>query len=203
MKKSLLCLLLAVALVLPVVPIFADDDLNLELIPKVGWLFTPEMTGKVNGDKQSFSKDSTFSIGADLFFDMENNMFLGGGLVWGNNHKINESDNKFGFMNIYVALKYKVLINGNEEAPVYLYPLVNLGVGFPSSEVDTPLGTNFKMTTGFYWGAGIGFEFCNIILEGIYGCDYSTIKFDNESGSLENNVTYTAFRINLGYKFNL
>lgn len=202
MKKSLLGLLLAVALVLPVVPAFANDDSNLELIPKVGWLFTPEATFKHGSDKESTSKDSTFSVGADLFFDMENNLFLGFGLVWGNMNKFaSNADNKMGFMNIYAALKYKVLVNGNEEVPVYLYPLVNLGIGVPSYEIS-PSPADYEMTPGFYWGVGAGVEFFNIILEAIYGCNYATEKFRNPN-NIENDITYTAFRINVGYRFEL
>lgn len=199
MKKSLLGLLLAIALVLPATVVFADEETNLELVPKVGYLFTPEVTSK--GD--SISNESTFSLGADLFFDMENNLFLGCGLVWGNTHKIGTNDNKMGFMDIYAALKYKFLMNANEEAPIYLYPLVNLGIGVPSWEVSTFNVSNYELTPSFYWGLGAGVEICNIIVEAIYGCNYSTQKYDSSTGSHSENFTYTAFRINVGYRFEL
>ena len=54
MKKILTAVLLAVALVAPA---FASDT-DLELIPKIGYLFSPEVTWKADGRSVSDSKDS-------------------------------------------------------------------------------------------------------------------------------------------------
>jgi len=76
MKRIFAVLFLAIALVSPALA----EDMNLELIPKIGYLFSPEVTQKID-TTNSHSKDSTISIGADLFFDMQNNLFLGFGLM--------------------------------------------------------------------------------------------------------------------------
>ncbi|MCR4663103.1 MAG: porin family protein [Endomicrobiaceae bacterium] len=197
MKKILTAVLLAVALV---VPAFAADDTNLELIPKIGYLFSPEVTMKDGGRTISSSKESALSLGAELFFDMQNNFFLGVGLVWGQNHKIDSNlDNKIGFTNLYAALKYKLLVNDSQDDPCFVYPLLHLGIGLPGWEYSGPV-RNFEIEGGFYWGLGVGGEFKNIILELIYGCDYATQKGD---GMKSIDLSYTAFRINVGYKFNL
>jgi hypothetical protein len=205
MKKLAVVMLLAVLFCLPVVPVFAGEKINLELIPKVGWLIKPEFTTKIYGKKYSDGKDSSFSAGADVFVDLKNNMFAGVGFMWGSNHKLDSEKNKYGFTNIYAAFKYKFLVNNNEECPLYLYPLVQLGLGLPSCDMSsTP--ANFKKTPGFYWGVGLGVEFHNIILEAIYGCDYAKMKWDEDDKSLgtqRRDYSYTAFRINIGYKFNL
>ena len=205
MKKLAVVMVLAVVFCLPVVSVFAGERTNLELIPKVGWLIKPEFTAKLNGKKDSYSKDSAFSAGADLFLDLKNNMFAGVGFMWGNNHKVSDNryqnKNKYGFTNIYATFKYKFLVNNNEENPLYLYPLAQLGVGLPSYKLDsTP--SNFKMTPGLYWGVGVGVEYYNVIFEAIYGCNYATMKWD-DSRAVKGDYTATAFRLNVGYKFSL
>lgn len=200
MKKSILAMLLAVALIAPV---FAVEDTSLELIPKVGYLFSPTLTS--DKDNKDYSKDSAFSIGADMFFDMDNNIFVGVGLMYGTIHKTDkDSDAKFGFTNIYAALKYKFLANDNQEDPLYVYPLLNLGYGVAGYEVEMPAEVkNYTIDGGFYWGLGVGGEYKNIILEFIYGCNYATAKYTSPYINYSSDSSYKAFRINVGYKFNL
>jgi hypothetical protein len=193
MKKFLTAVFLAAALVAPA---FASDT-DLELIPKLGYLFSPEVTLKADGQSVSDSKDSAISFGAELFFDMQNNFFLGGGLIWAENHKFTEGDMKVGFTNVYAAAKYKLLASGSEEDPFYLYPLVQIGAGLPGWEYSGML-RDFEVAGGFYWGLGIGGEVKNIVIELIYGCNYATMKASNAK---DTDMTYTAFRINVGYKF--
>lgn len=194
MKKIFVTLFLAVALV---VPVFATDDTDLELIPKIGYLFSPEITA----DSNSTSNESAISLGVDLFFDMQNNFFLGAGLVWGQNHKEDDvSDKKVGFTNAYAALKYKFLVNGSETDPFYIYPLAQIGFGMPGWDVSGYF-SDYKIDGGFYWGLGIGGEIKNIIVEFIYGCNYATEKYSFDHHDFSQDFTYTAFRINVGYKF--
>ena len=189
MKKLVVALFLAVALV---VPALADTD--LELIPKIGYLFSPEITA----DSHSFSDESGFSLGLELFFDMQNNFFLGAGLIWGQNTKYDSNvDEKIGFTNLYAAAKYKVLVNGSEDDPFYFYPFAQLGVGLPGWEYSGFI-RDYEIDGSLYWGLGVGAEIKNIILEFMYGCNYATRKGANVGNS---DFTYTAFRINVGYKF--
>ena len=194
MKKIFAVLFLTAALVVPALA----DDTDLELIPKIGYLFSPEVTAKANGNTVSDSADSAISIGAELLFDMQNNFFLGAGLIWGQNHKVDsKSDNKIGFTNLYAALKYKCLVNGSEDDPFFVYPLLHLGIGLPGWEYSGGIW-NYEIEGGFYWGIGVGGEIKNIIIELIYGCNYATQKGDNIKST---DLSYTAFRINLCYKF--
>jgi len=192
MKKIFAAFVLAAALVAPALA----SDTNLELIPKIGYLFSPEVTAKIDGKTVSNSEDSAISIGADLFFDMENNFFLGIGLVWGQNTKFDKHvDEKIGFTNLYAAIKYKFDINGSG---YFIYPLLQLGLGIPGWEASGPW-SDYEINGGFYWGLGVGGEFSNVIVELIYGCNYATRKISGHS----DDFSCTAFRINVGYKFNL
>ena len=198
MKKIFAILFLAIALVSPALA----EDMNLELIPKIGYLFSPEVTQKID-TTNSHSKDSTISIGADLFFDMQNNLFLGFGLMWGQNHKFNSaSNNKIGFTNIYGALKYKFLLNASQDEPLFLYPLIQLGFGIPGWEYNG-YQKDYIIEGRVYWGIGIGGEYKNIILEFLYGCNYAAEKYVLSNRNIENDLSYTAFRITAGYKFEL
>lgn len=196
MKRIFAVLFLAIALVSPALA----EDMNLELIPKIGYLFSPEVTQKID-TTNSHSKDSTISIGAELFFDMQNNLFLGFGLMWGQNHKFNSaSNNKIGFTNIYGALKYKFLVNDSKDEPLFLYPLIQLGFGVPGWEY-IGYQQDYIIEGRVYWCIGVGGEYKNVILEFIYGCNYAAEKYVLANREIENDCTYTAFRINVGYKF--
>jgi hypothetical protein len=186
MKKIITALFLAVTLVAPAL---AD---GMELIPKIGYLFSPEITI----DGHSASKDSAISIGAELFFDMQNNFFLGAGLIWGQNTKFDKyADEKIGFTNLYAAAKYKFEIN---DSNCFIYPLFQIGFGMPGWEASGDFH-DYELDSGFYWGAGIGAEISNIVIDFIYGCNYATRKINGHS----DDFSYTAFRINVGYKFDL
>ena len=53
--------------------------------------------------------------------EIQNNFFLGGGLIWGQNTKYNDKiDEKIGFTNLYAAIKYKFEIN---DSNCFIYPL--------------------------------------------------------------------------------
>lgn len=201
MKKSLLVILMAVFIAAPV---FAKNtDVNLELTPKIGYLFSPETTMKIDGKNMSSSNESAISLGVDILFDMKHNFFLGAGIMWGNTVKVSkDSNNKIGFTNVYATAKYKLLVNAKQEDPLFLYPLVQLGIGSPSYEYSGPI-KDFEINSGLYWGIGAGCEYKNIILEFIYGCNYAVVNGKFFGKDYEETLSYTAFRINAGYKFNL
>ena len=196
--KILTVLFLTISLVVPVLA----EDMNLELIPKIGYLFSPEVTQKIE-TTNSHSKDSAISIGAELFFDMQNNLFLGFGLMWGQHHKFHSvSNNKIGFTNLYGALKYKFSINNSQNELLFIYPLIQLGFGIPGWEFNGYY-KDYTMEGRVFWGIGVGGEYKNVILEFIYGCNYAAEKYVLAGRDIENDFTYTAFRINAGYKFDL
>ena len=66
MKKSILTLLLAVALVAPV---FAVEKGSMEVVGKVGYIIEPLlMETEVDTDTYTLNTESTFSLGADFYY---------------------------------------------------------------------------------------------------------------------------------------
>lgn len=216
MKKLFATLFLIVTLITPVL---AENDKILEVIPKVGYVFSPEITPK---EGSSVSAGSLLSIGAEIFFDTKINLFLGVGGMWGQDTSVRHSDLDMGFINLYSEAKYKFLINISKRESLFVYPLLQLGVGFPSwSATNSIYAWEVEIVPGFYWGTGIGVEYRNVVIEFIYGCNYSKNrhkeyirKVDNHGtedpsddtttfvvANIEDPFSYTAFRINIGYKF--
>ena len=203
MKKLFATLFLIAAIT---TPILAEKDNNLEVIPKIGYVFSPEITPK---EGPSVSAGSLLAIGAEIFFDTKINLFLGVGGMWGQETHVNHSGLDIGFTNIYSEAKYKFLINIYKEESLFVYPLLQLGVGFPSWNISSSIyGKDDTIVPGFYWGTGVGVEYRNIVLEFIYSCNYSKYKYkqledDDSFSNKEDPFSYTAFRIHVGYKFNL
>ena len=195
MKKLSVTLFLIVALIIPV---FAENDKFFEFIPKIGYVLSPELTPQ---EGPSVSAGSLLSLGADLFFDTKTNLFFGIGGMWGQDTTIKHSNTDLGFINLYGQAKYKFLINISKRESFFVYPLLQLGVGFPSWNVPySDYNKEITFVSGFYWGTGIGVEYRNIVIEYIYGCNYSKHRY-KEITIEETPFSYTAFRINVGYKF--
>ena len=198
MKKLFVTLFLVTIFTIPAL---ARD---MELIPKLGFLFSPELTQRPGGKSISTSKDSAVSLGGELFLDMDKNFFLGIGIMYGQIHKFTgNSSNKIGFSNIYVELKRKFLVNNLNDNSLFIYPLIQVGYGIPDWKYNG-YQIGYKIEGQFYWGLGVGCEYRNVIFELIYGCNYAAEKYiTTDIKNFNNNLTYTAFRINVGYKFNL
>lgn len=200
MKKLLVSLLLSVIII---APCFAH---TVELIPKVGYLFSPETTIYcTRGSNLTYSDESAISVALDLYFDMETDLFVGFGLAWADKTKIvEEQDVKVGYTNFYIQVKYKFLLNSNRKDPFFVYPFAQLGFALPSYSCDLPnTFERYDILVGLYWGVGVGLEYKNIILECLYSCNYSSRDVVENSVKYNDNITYTSLRINLGYKFSL
>lgn len=199
MKRNLLVLLLAVVMAVPALAV------EMEIIPKVGYLFTPKLSGKGG----SSDKESSFSVGADYMFKIaKTNLFVGPGFTWNSKHKVQSDNNapKCGFTNIYATAKYKF-----EAEEVNIYPFLQLGLGISNiddyeliSESGTKRETEkLEFSSGSYYGIGVGAEYKNIILELLYGWnigDYTYKENRHEGGLIVHSketktYTYSAFRV--------
>ena len=205
MKRSLLVLFLTVVVS---VPTFA-----MEIIPKVGYLFSPGLHFK----KISYNKASSFSAGADFMFQMgKTGLYIGPGFAWNQKHQVVDvRETKFGFTNIFANAKYKF-----KAGEVDLYPFFQLGLGisnidkFNEAEVELENihARKEKFSGGVYYGIGFGAEYKNIVFELLYSCNFGGYTYEREhwfEGHLmeyekhTETVTYSAFRIQIGYKFSL
>ncbi len=209
MKRNLLVLLLAVVMAVPALAV------EMEIIPKVGYLFTPKLTA-TGGNGSNLYKESSFSFGADYFFKIgRTNLFIGPGLMWNSKHKVQLNDGpKFGFTNIYATAKYKF-----NAGKVNIYPFLQLGLGVSnvddfeliSREEGISEKDKFEFNSGAYYGIGVGAEYKNIVLELLYGWNIGDLIHKNDVSregyhryvKETKTYTYSAFRVQVGYKFSL
>ena len=183
--------------VVMVVPTFA-----MEIIPKVGYLFSPGLHFK----KISYNKASSFSAGADFMFQMgKTGLYIGPGFTWNHEHKIIDfSNSKFCSTNIFATTKYKFKAGGD----VNLYPFLQVGLGVCNIDSFKIIDlTREFWSCGIYYGLGFGAEYKNIIFELLYSWnkgEFTDKNFgQNYFFSVTKNFTYSAFRIQVGYKFSL
>ena len=199
MKKSLLALLLAVALVLPVVPAFAADEGAMELDIKAGLTLMPKVDQEgTNGDMES-----AFLAGVDFFYYVMPELAVGAGVTNIFNAKAKDAigDPKIGFTNIYAQAKY-VFETGND---IFnnVYPLIQIGYGIMNLDAN---GLDAD-SNGICWGIGVGTTIKeNFIFELVYFQNKGTIAasgYDPYFGSykLTSDITYSALAVKVGYKF--
>jgi len=191
MKKSLLAMLLAVAMAAPAFAI-------MELDAKVGYIVEPTVvqTG-ANEYKCGYSQDPSYSIGVDLYVYLIDSIGIGGGLSYIFDSKFDghlSEDAKLGSANAFVAIKPILAENGLVDK---VYLLGQLGMGVTNYNGDKK---DFS-ETGLYWGAGFGIEKWCIIVEVLYSVNY----WDHSGSEWDSGWSFTNRRlaINAGLKFGL
>lgn len=213
MKKSLLVLLLALALVTPV---FATDKGDMEIVGKLGLNLNPKVEASgsfvdVGAFNPYFTGDSDVNmsvlIGAEFFYYLNKNVALGVGI--NNNFNADLKDMKdygldykgeVGFTNFYFAVKPKIELESKVFNSVYFLGQIGYGLfRFDGHEYGEADGN------GLYWGIGAGTEiYKNFIVELLYSFNYGSIKLKEEFGGDETaDLTYKIFTLNIGYKFSL
>ena len=133
MKKGLLALLLTVAMV---VPAFAVEKGSMEIVPKVGYVIEPLIMEDYYGDYYGCKQESTFSLGADFYYYVMNNLGAGVGVNYVFDSKFKESwdtQDSLGATNIYVAVKPVFELQENKFIDK-IYFLGQLGYGMTRYE---------------------------------------------------------------------
>ena len=195
MKKGLLAVLLAVALVAPV---FAVEKGSMEIVPKVGYVIEPLIMEDYYGDYYGCKQESTFSLGADFYYYVMNNLGAGVGVNYVFDSKFKEiwdTQDSLGATNIYVAVKPVFELQENKFIDK-IYFLGQLGYGMTRYE-DKEFYSEKYNENGLYWAIGAGVEKCNIVVELVYSVNYFEIEDWNES------FTNRRTAINAGYKFSI
>ena len=195
MKKGLLAVLFALAIVAPV---FAAEKGSMEVDGKLGVLFSPTFKMEAMGESESGDFKTTFSLGADFFYYVETNIAIGAGLEYVVPSEADDSDGalKYGTTNLFVQAKYDFVI----ENDVFnnIYPIVQLGYGINSISGD--YADMVDMKNGLYWGIGVGTTIKeNFIVELLYAFNYGEI--DPKEAPFTADTTYKAFKLKIGYKF--
>ena len=191
MKKSLLAVLLVAALVLPVVPAFAADNGAMELDVKVGFNLMSNV--KVD-DWADFdeSVDPAFTAGVDFFYYVMPQLAIGAGIGYDFNSKINDTDWKAGWTNLYAQAKY-VFETGNDICN-NVYPLLQIGYGILNVDGD---GAEVD-SNGIYWGIRVGTTIKECyVFELLYSQNNASMKSFPSSADLK----YSTLQLKVGYKF--
>ncbi len=196
MKKLLAAMFLAVAMVAPAFAVMEFDV-------KAGYIIEPTVTETgPNEYKCTYSQDPSYSVGADLYFFVIDclGIGVGGSYIFdsdfdGKKWKGLVEDVKSGSTNIYATVKPVLAENGMVDR-VYLVGQLGMGITEFSSDVDD---YNFS-ENGLYWGAGLGIEKANILVELLYSVNYWE---HNDDLAWNKGWSYTTRRIavNVGYKF--
>ncbi|MBO7431931.1 MAG: outer membrane beta-barrel protein [Elusimicrobia bacterium] len=196
MKKGLLALLLTVAMV---VPAFAVEKGSMEIVPKVGYVIEPLIMEDYYGDYYACKQESTFSLGADFYYYVMNNLGAGVGVNYVFDSKFKEpwdTQDSLGATNIYVAVKPVFELQENKFIDK-IYFLGQLGYGMTRYEDKEYFSPEKYNENGLYWAIGAGVEKCNIVVELVYSVNYFEIEDWNES------FTNRRTAINAGYKFSI
>lgn len=162
MKKSLLAMLLAVALVAPV---FAVEKGAMQLDIKAGIPISQKL--KIEYKEYNVNLDSdmkqTFSLGADFFYYVGSNIAVGAGIDHIFNSEIKYDlgtpvTDKLGYTNIYVQAKYDFILNNDFFNNIY--PIVQIGYGILHENFDksdyVPSDMSYESENGLYWAIGVG-----------------------------------------------
>jgi opacity protein-like surface antigen len=198
MKKLLSVVLLAVALV---VPAFAAEKGSMEIDGKLGVLFSPTMKMEAGGYSQDGDFKTTFSLGADFFYYVEEAIAVGAGLEYVVPSEADNSDGslKYGTTNLFVQAKYDFAV----ENDIFnnIYPILQLGYGINSASGDMADVVDVK--NGLYWGIGVGTTIKeNFIVELLYAFNYGKVESKGIVPMPDSiDTTYKAFRLKVGYKF--
>lgn len=205
MKKSLLAMLLAVAIVAPV---FAAEKGSMEIDGKLGYVFSPSAKvelSSIGGGDLDVDFKSTFSLGADFFYYLEKEIALGFGLE----HVFTSECDKFngessvpsdlvkvGTTNLFVQAKYDIALKNDIFNNIY--PIVQLGYGIINLDGQYTKMINAK--NGLYWGIGLGTTIKqNIIVELFYSVNNGDIELKGAPYKFD--LTYKTFKLKVGYKF--
>ncbi len=197
MKKSILAVLLAVSLA---VPVFASEKKDMELDVKLGYTLDNNVKLYLSDGTDSGSTDKGCILGTDFYYYAASNFALGLGMNYIFDSKADYGwSDKYGFTNVYLAFKPKLDLDSDIIDSFYF--IGQIGYGFFRFEYDnTNDGASPSVENGLYWGLGVGLEILNdFILEIIHSFNYGYVKFDNS----RNDMRYSVLSINAGYKFKL
>ena len=189
MRKGLLALLLAVALVAPV---FAADQGAMELDIKAGFNLMANIDVDGEGDADV---DPAFTAGVDFFYYVMPQLAIGAGVSYVFNSKIDDSgpgDPKIGWTNLYAQAKY--VFDLGDDLFNNIYPLVQVGYGILRLDPDDiDIDSN-----GLYWGIGVGttIKEC-VVLELLYSNANATLGKSPHTSDLK----YKTVQLKVGYKF--
>ena len=210
MKKGLLAVLLAVALVTPVFAAKGDMFVNAKLGLGVNNSYSFDFDAMFNVDEfkdQYYKSDMEMpvSIDAEFFYGLMDNLSVGLGInyVFDSNTKSEENffmygKQKVGLTNIYLAVKPEAKIESNIFSSIYL--IGQIGLSFGRYDIAS-ISSDTK--SGLYLGLGLGTTIKDCVIVELV-CSSSNFTIEKEQISINDvDIQYTATTLNIGYKFAL
>ena len=199
MKKSLLAVLLAVALVAPAFAAKGDMSIDGKLGIGVSNSAKTSGEGKSSDVSFGFEAKTPFSIGAEFFYGLMDNLSVGFGANYISDSEVDYDGMtiKSGTTNIYVAVKPEAKIESNIFSSIYAVGQLGLAMvrmdGSGGDWIDS-------IDNGIYLGAGLGVTIKDVVfVEFIFSSSNGAGKYEGRTI----NVQYTATTFNIGYKFAL
>lgn len=196
MKKIILSLiLLTIALVSPV---FATEAGDMEILGKVGYTLDTNVKLFYDGGDSGSTKKN-FTVGTDFYFYVNSQVAMGFGVnnIFDSTAEYGAED-EYGFTNVYLSIRPKMDVDSDIIESFYF--IAQAGYGFfrfdnDDSYYDLPAPST---NNGFYWGIGIGVEIVyDFFLEFMHSFNYGSVISEGSTYD----VTYSAFSLNVGYKF--
>ena len=227
MRKSILAVLLAVALVAPAfaastakkaVKQETKKESKFDIVGKLGVLVAPSFDSPYDNPSLCYNRyagnaDSTFAIALEGYYKLDEKLSVGLGISYGFESKLSANGDvnafyddgkaKLGFTNIYLSVK------PNLSESIYAIGQIGYGISHGSfydsyNGYYTPEQT-FKVDGGgVYFGLGAGVEYKSFLFEVLYSINTATFKEKYcYSAGTEEIFTYSAFNVNVGYKFSI
>ena len=207
MKKSLLAVLLAVAMVVPAFA--AKGDISVDAKVGLGVSNSFKLMG-IDGESdawEGFKAKTPFSVGADFFYGISDiiSVGLGANYIFDAETKMNvghgmEEKFKSGTTNIYVAVKPEFKIESDIFSNIYLIGQIGLAMNRASIDVPEYFSETIDIDNGLYLGAGFGTTIKDcVIVELLFSSSNGSAAMDGDFGD----VQYTATTFSVGYKFNI
>ena len=195
MKKIILTVVLSA---LFIAPTFASEAGDMEILGKIGYTLDTNVKLFYNGGDSGSTKQN-FTLGTDFYFYVNSQVAMGFGV----NHVFDSTaeygaDDKYGFTNVYLAVRPKMDVDSDIINSFYF--VAQAGYGFfrfdnDDSYYDLPAPST---NNGFYWAIGIGVEIVyDFFLEFTHSFNYGSVISEGSTYD----VTYSAFALNVGYKF--
>ncbi len=189
--------------------------LKLEISPSAqintsGSLSSLSLPDPVSFDGAQYADNTGINVAAEYYYYFFNFLGVGGGFK----QQFSRHVDRFGdvaISNLYVSIKPKLKLKPAEgsKCTEFVYLIAQGGFGFLNNDFEiqdvNKNAVPTKTESGLYYGAGLGFQLNNFIIECIFSVNEAKIKGDGDmagnpvSGTLD--ASYASTNLNVGYRF--
>jgi len=228
MKKSILAVLLAVALITPAFAATSakknektvskqetKKETKFDIVGKLGLSVVSNYNSSFcwSPDENTYEGNSSnaFAIAIEGYYKLDEKLSVGLGLSYGFESELSspydatyfpyEDKAKLGFTNIYLSVKPSL------SESIYAIGQIGYGISHGSFYDDLNMYGNVLKVDGggLYFGLGAGVEYKSFLFEVLYSINTATFKEKNyvSSEGTDYVFKYSSLNVNVGYKFSL